>query len=148
MVRKLNITTFTEYQHRYKEVDNLPSSPYKFYNEEWLGWSDFVGFPEKRLYTAYKDAKNAAARLGIANSMEYVSRYQEDPRLPQCPLKQYPSDWRGWKQFLLPYMISTLDELKRACKILQIRNSKHYREIRSEFPFYPQSQIKSLLMSG
>ena len=142
VVRKLNITTFTEYQHRYKEVNNLPSSPYKFYNEEWLGWSDFVGFPEKRLYTAYKDAKNSAAKLGIANSMEYVSRYQEDPRLPQCPLKQYPSEWRGWKQFLLPYMIKTLDELKRACKILQIRNSKHYREIRSEFPFLPSKPDK------
>lgn len=142
VVKKLNITTLTEYQHRYKEVDNLPGSPYRVYSEEWLGWSDFIGGPQKQLYKTYKEAKNATAELGIVNSMEYKSRYQEDSQLPQSPLKQYPSEWKGWKQFLLPYTINTLDELKRTCKILQIRNSKHYRQIRSEYPFLPSKPDK------
>jgi hypothetical protein len=195
-VKQLNIKSSDEYKARYKENPNLPSTPQLVYKEEWQGWTHFLSNFKPSIYNNLTEARDAVLRLGIKSSIEYATRYKEDPHLPSRPdcvykdewqttkffflssqknnfyqsfleasqaiqkLKilsyteyakkykadprlhstpdlYYASEWKSWTDTCLPKIISTLNVLKQACKVLQIRDSQQYREIRKEYKMLP-----------
>ena len=138
----LAITTQTEYQKRYREDPRLPSRPNNVYSADWQNWLAFLGKEPKKIYSSLVEAQRATQALVIATNTEYQKRYREDPRLPSSPHKTYSADWQSYTLFLLPTHINTLSELKRACKILAIRNSKQYRLYRKKYPQLPSKPDK------
>lgn len=98
----LGIRTKQEYEERYHEDSQLPSTPNKFYTTEWSRerhpWLAFLGKPEPyRLYTV---ASNVAVKLGIKSRREYAEFHHEDPKLPASPESVYSDMWQGWGEFL------------------------------------------------
>lgn len=52
-------------------------------------------------YATYKEAQEAAIKLGITDVKEYIERLEEDPKLPRSPDKQHKnSGWISWAKFL------------------------------------------------
>jgi hypothetical protein len=52
-------------------------------------------------YATYKEAQEAAIKLGITDSKEYLKRLEEDPKLPSSPDRLHKnSGWVSWDKFL------------------------------------------------
>ena len=141
-VQSLGITTIQEYKQRYREDPRLPSDPYKVYSIDWQSWPKFSGKKKKAFYATYTEAQLAVQALGITSMQEYAQRYREDPRLHSAPNIFYSADWHSWTEFLLPTKINTLQELKNACKVLGIRDSRQYRHIQKNYAQLPSKPDK------
>lgn len=140
---RLKITTGQEYSKRYKEDPKLPSEPKNHYKHDWVDWQTFLR--AKKTSPFYKDfylAKKSARNLNITSSLDYKNRYKSDPLLPSSPEIMYSKHWSGWKDFLLPEKINEIGAFKRACIVLGIRNSQHYREVRRANPILPAKPEK------
>ncbi|MCG9575990.1 integrase [Vibrio tubiashii] len=140
---RLKITTGQEYSKRYKEDPKLPSEPKNHYKHDWVDWQTFLS--AKKTSPFYKDfdlAKKSARNLNITSSLDYKKRYKSDPLLPSSPEIMYSKHWSGWKDFLLPEKINEIGAFKRACIVLGIRNSQHYREVRRTNPILPAKPEK------
>lgn len=147
-VKKLGISSSTEYKKRYKEDPRLPPYPKRFYLEEWpakYGWGIFLGKELKSFYPTFSDAQKAVKKLGIYFSTEYQKRYKEDPRLPPNPKRFYLEEWPtkyGWVLFLgkeLNSLYPTLSDAQQAAKRLGITSSTQYRKRYKEDPRLPFS---------
>ncbi len=71
-----------------------------------------VRFSRKR-YLTLEEAAAAACALGITNSIDYQTRYKEDPLLPSEP-KSYYADWLGWNDFFGKPETKHYDSVKEA----------------------------------
>ncbi|MFV7785487.1 VPA1269 family protein [Shewanella marisflavi] len=138
----LAIATRAEYLLRRREDPRLPSNPNKTYTADWQNWPTFLGNEPKQFYATLAEAQQAAQALGIATSSEYLQRYREDSRLPSTPHLTYSTEWQSYTQFLMPIQIDTLSELKRACKVLAIKDSMQYRQCRKIYPQLPSKPDK------
>jgi hypothetical protein len=102
----LGITTYREYQERYKEDPKLTSTPEIQYSEKWElfgNWYGFLGNNIKDFYPTIEEASKAAKFLNINTSYDFRIRYKEDPRLPSTPDRVYSDKWDsfgGWSRFL------------------------------------------------
>ncbi|WP_367987796.1 VPA1269 family protein [Vibrio sp. NTOU-M3] len=96
----LGIQSQPEYKQRYKEDERLPSSPNRFYADDWVDWFSFLDKEKRSLYSTYAEASEAAIGLGIQSQPEYRQRYKEDERLPSHPDRVYTDDWFDWFSFL------------------------------------------------
>ncbi len=92
-VSKLGITSFKEYQERYKEDSKLPSTPHTAYSN-FPGMIVFL----KLKYETWQEASEAAIKLGIKNRREYEKRYKENTKLPGNA-RDYDG-FPGWDKFL------------------------------------------------
>ncbi|MAD76500.1 MAG: integrase [Rheinheimera sp.] len=135
-LKQLGITSYKEYQARYKECPGLPSRPDIIYKDEKDG-SVFFGKKSTAKYLNYAEAKQLVQQLCMTSAKEYKTCYKHHPGLPADPLVYYKKDWRGWELFLIPKEIKTLISLELACKVLQIKDSKQYRQTRKKFKQLP-----------
>ncbi|MDE1225109.1 hypothetical protein MCT03_12705 [Vibrio aestuarianus] len=46
--KKLGLCSPNQYHYSYKKDPLLPATPHKFYINEWISWSHFLGIPEKK----------------------------------------------------------------------------------------------------
>lgn len=124
-----------DYLKRYKVDPRLPSNPNKIYDKDWgkWGWDRYLGVKSYSL----KEAGEAARRLGITSRAEYLSGYKADSLLPSDPPVYFRADWKSWIDFLLPQKCISLAELKYSVKVLNIKNSKDYRDRYKDFPCLP-----------
>ena len=99
LVQQLGITSFKEYQNRYKERPGLPYKPERSYRE-WAGWGAFL-LPRQPRFVSYAEAKVLVQQLGITSFKEYKARYKECPGLPASPNLMY-QEWTDWDAFLPP----------------------------------------------
>ncbi len=102
--KRLGIKSNRDYRRKYEEDVRLRASPEKFY-------SDFPGFPvflgnttknnsSKNLaYPTWREAADAAKKIGVKTREDYRLKYKEDKKLYGSPDKFY-SDFPGWKEFL------------------------------------------------
>lgn len=140
-VQKLGIASISEYQARYKEDPRLPSSPHRFYGEEFVSSYDFFGKEEvaKDMYT-YTEAQAKVQELGIKSGREYHLRYKQDSRLPSNPNKKYVEDWESWSVFLgikKSVDFYTYSQAMKRVKELKITTVKQYSSRRGEDPKLP-----------
>ncbi|WLQ16821.1 VPA1269 family protein [Hahella aquimaris] len=136
-VQRLGITTWNEYNKRYKEDPRLPSSPNAIYAREWLGFLDFIG-KESGFYPTLAEARAAVQRLGITTWNEYNKRYKEDPKLPSHPDATYAT-WAGALDFFVkesPFY-PTLAEARTAVQRLGVTTWSEYRKRYKEDPRLP-----------
>lgn len=90
------------YRYAYKRIDpRLPRHPNRLYGD-FPGWAMFLQHPQKRFYATYSKAEQAARKLGIKSSTEYLrgGGYKRDPLLPSLPDQKYRKAWKGWNKFL------------------------------------------------
>ncbi|WP_279612159.1 integrase repeat-containing protein, partial [Vibrio sp. B1ASS3] len=128
---RLGIQSQPEYLQRYKEDERLPSSPNKFYANDWVDWFSFLDKEKRSLYSTYAEASEAAIRLGIQSQPEYLQRYKEDERLPSSPNQIYAADWVDWFSFLdreKRSLYSTYAEASKAAIRLGIQSQPEYQQ--------------------
>jgi len=145
-VVRLGISSYSEYNNRYKEDPRLPSEPKRTYPKEWAankGWATFLGKEIKVFYPTFNEAQQATKRLGIGSFAEYNKRYKEDPRLPSQPRSVYSKKWptkHGWTTFLgreIKYFYLTFNEAQQATKRLGIGSFAEYNKRYKEDPLLP-----------
>lgn len=127
--QKLGVTSTTEYSARYREDPKLPGRPENYYADlGWTDWFDFLGKEKSPWYT-FAEAQAVCLEMGVKNSTEYYTRYQEDPKLPSTPSMTYASiGWTDWYEFLgnerSPYY--SYAEAQLVCRTMGIKNSIEY----------------------
>lgn len=99
-VIKLGIKTWPEYKKRYKEDPKLPSYPAIFYGENYRGFTEYSGQTKADRYATMAEASAAAVRLEMKSSMDYRTRFYQNPLLPGDPPSYYSDRWMGWAFFL------------------------------------------------
>lgn len=136
-VDKLGVTSMGEYSLRYKEDPKLPSNGDRIYKKNW--GDCLIGRGIRRRYKGYstwQEAKSAAARYRFTTSTEYKKGCSVDERLPTTPRVKY-KDFPGWNTFLIPDNYHCLEDVRCAVKILCIKNSVDYKNIRKEYSSLP-----------
>lgn len=136
-VRRLNILCDREYRRRHREDPNLPANPARTYGQDFIRIGKYRGYfgqPLADFYPHLWQAKNAAKQLGIENSTDYQSRYQQDERLPSNPEQVYAKEWPGWKTFLDMQPYSTIWEASQAAQRLGIKTYPEYQRRYKEDP--------------
>lgn len=140
---RLGITSYADYQKRYKEDPRLPSQPARTYAKDWPtkhGWAIFLGKEYKDYYPTLVEAKQATRLLGISSRSEYKRRFKEDPRLPGDPDIMYFKSWpekEGWYQYLdieSKNFYATLAEATLATARLKISSKGEYLRRYKEDP--------------
>ena len=126
IVQKAGIKTLSEYQDRYKELQELglPRSPSIFYKKDgWLGWKDFLG----ENFQTYKEIQEIAQKAGIKTEAEYKKVYSK-LGLPSYPDIIYEEEWPGWKKFLVR------EKKKRA------QNTRRFLGVRRNLPNFEKAK--------
>lgn len=135
--QRFEFSSASEYRKYCEKDPHLPFKPYDVYDGRgWIDWYDFLGKPNKNIYSTYKSAKLAAKRLNIINSTEYLKRkrYKEDPRLPAAPDVVYKNKgWVNWNAFFgKKDLYSTYEEAKEAVQGLGIKRPMEYHRLRKK----------------
>ncbi|HAS6766025.1 TPA: hypothetical protein GRI81_24365 [Vibrio parahaemolyticus] len=126
--RELSRTIGAENSSHYLQIrrasqdlqDKLPSQPPRFYTEQWVSWSDFLGKSYRNKNDEIKeresknlnfeDAKKLVHSLKLKNVDEYGKSRRNDQKLakltPAAPPKHYQNEWKGWSDFLGPTYIN------------------------------------------
>lgn len=131
----LNLKNWTDYRKRYHEDAKLPAQPQVVYaNKGWTNWYDFLGNRKPQFYESYALASAAARALGIVTSIEYVQRYQEDPRLPSSPANVYHNNgWSDWYSFLGRSRPAFYEDYQQARAAVRAINIKSYSDYKSRY---------------
>jgi superfamily II DNA or RNA helicase len=143
--KRLGISSSEEYSLRYKEDERLPSRLTKIY-------PDFPGFPEffgrkPNYYKTWEEAAQAARKLGIYSSKQYIKHYKEDPRLVATPIKKY--NLTGWLEFFNKQpLYETRQEALRAARRLGIESSKRYLKLHKDDPKLPSNPVRTYGLSS
>lgn len=132
----LNFKTIKDYTTGYKKDARLPSSPKERYKSDWVSWVVFLG-ERKSIYTTLCEAQVAANSLGLLTREQYLKGYKKDSRLRSNPNQIYRVEWQSWSIFLLPKSIMSLSMLKQVCKVLDIKNSSIYKDVRKKYSQLP-----------
>ena len=114
---------FIEWKKAGKRPKDFPSNPQNIYNNQWVGWSDFLGTEntstrkrEKREWMSFDQAKTFIQRQGIRTSIEFQKWKKAGKRpkdFPSNPNTIYKEEWKGWRDFLGTGNISTRKRKKR-----------------------------------
>lgn len=136
--QRLGLKGISEYRRNCKADPLLAVFPDSIYKKEWVSWSDYLGIdspPEK--YASLAEARLASNKLGFVSMRQYKDECELDPRLPKNPRDFYAREWVSTTDFLLPKEYKNLSDVKRATKILRIKNSSEYRSQYKLFPPLP-----------
>lgn len=144
----LGITSWREYNIRYKEDSKLPSNPNHTYSKEMDSSTrthDIFGNEIFKQYRNWEEARKATKKLKIKTFDEYRKRYKEDPRLPALPPVAYADVWKKngslygffYKKIPLFYMSWAL--ASRASQALNIIASTDYAHRYKEDPRLPSA---------
>ncbi|NQZ49310.1 MAG: hypothetical protein HRT95_03705 [Moritella sp.] len=132
----------------YTQDPRLPKDPNAYYNdfEKLGGYVNFFQLNSK--YESYQEASNAAVKLGIKSSNDYMvlvangkPKYKQDYRLPCRPNKFYSNFYLlgGWDTFLQRVTKYSYREASLAAVALGIKSSLEYRlEDENGVPKYKQ----------
>ncbi|RAI71902.1 hypothetical protein DOZ80_08700 [Pseudomonas fluorescens] len=131
----LGIATSFEYNARYKEHPKLPSQPHVIYMKDWAGWRE-VFSANSGLYSTWQEAKVMVSQCRFTTKAEYLGGCSFDGRLPRHPDRKY-KDFPGWVTFLLPEKYCCLDDVRCAVKIVGVKSSVSYKEVRKKYPLIP-----------
>jgi hypothetical protein len=127
-----NIKSISDYvSYRKKNPDyGLPTKPYSTYAQEWKGWFDFLGVPEKPIYKSLKEALVACNNLGITIPRDFGTMSRLDPKLPTSLPMYYHNEWKEWNahfDLISPY--DTWQEAHEAVQELNVNSLSEYKEV-------------------
>ena len=119
IAQSVGLTSSLKYNKGYKEL-GLPSSPYRFYKEQWQDWGAFLGTERTatKNFPSYEEAQRIAQQAKVTSSLEYNKRYKE-LGLPSNPYRFYKGQWQDWIVFL---------------------GTERTRKIGTDFPNYEEAQ--------
>lgn len=95
---------------------DIPTHPERTYSNEWEGWGDWLGTKTLRevKFRPFAQAREFVHHLGLRN-LEQFARFcktKERPRdIPTQPSRAYPSEWKGWGDWLGTDTIATWKRL-------------------------------------
>ncbi len=102
-VRKLGLRTLKQWtlyaKSKQKPVD-IPASPQKVYNVDWIGYGDFLGTgfiaPKNREYFSFEKARSIVRSLKLGSGREWVNyckSNQKSINIPADPKRVYSNEW-------------------------------------------------------
>jgi glutaredoxin-related protein len=141
-LRKLMKEHGVNSEAKYKKFrkGNWPSSPARFYKEEWISWPHLFG-KEKIKYLSYVDLRKEVKKYKLKNREEYKSNRK--PNWPSTPNIFYKKEWSGWSHLLgtiIEYL--SYDELRKDVKKYGVDSQGKYRNKenrKSNWPGSPDS---------
>jgi len=136
----LGISSFAEYNRRYKEDYLLPCNPKITYKKHWKDWSSFLEYQKEPNFLSFKEASKTAKLLCIRTSKEYNKRYKEVHMLPAKPSHIYGNEWISWSNFLGREELTrykTYNEASLATQALRIASASQYSEHYKKDPLLP-----------
>lgn len=128
----------------------LPRNPHLYYkNIGWKGWMELWGKSvraekKKAYYPSWKEAGQAALKVGIVSSRGYVKSRSKDSRLPKNP-KQYYVDWPGPDKFFGREKKYTYEEASLSARKLGWKFGWQYKagyKVDPRFPCRPDVVYK------
>ena len=106
-VRGLRLVSSTEYLSWARSPGrprDIPISPPNVYKVEWQGWDDWLGVvQDSEDYLPFEEARSFCQQHGFTTRREYFSwcdSAEQARRIPRDPRKIYPSQWKGWTDWL------------------------------------------------
>ncbi|MFL6359674.1 MAG: integrase repeat-containing protein [Nitrososphaeraceae archaeon] len=109
-VRSLGLKTWDEYRRwckSGKKPADIPTNPNSSYENEWIGWGDWLGTGtianQKRKYRPFSNAKQYVQTLGLKSNdewREYCKTGKKPSDIPTNPDKVYENEWIGWGDWL------------------------------------------------
>lgn len=99
---QLGIRNCSEYASKYKQDLRLPSSPDKFYRENWDWWKIFLDTGD-HFHTTYMETVEAIKRISPKPTSieDYKDHRKQDKKLPSRPDLAYLDKWWvNWNIFL------------------------------------------------
>ncbi len=111
-VRKLNLSSYTDYKKYFKSENrpyDIPTEPQKVYKGKgWTDWGDFLGTNyiahNKRSYRSFNDACKFARKLNLKNRKEWIEYCRSGKKPNDIPFtvqRTYKNDgWLGFGHFL------------------------------------------------
>ena len=107
-VRNLGLkgeSEYREWSRSEKRPSDIPSAPWRTYEEEWVDWGDWLGTGNTSNYNwlPFEEAREKAIELGLKSVTEWkeLSKDKKRPsRIPANPNQVYKDKWQGWGDFL------------------------------------------------
>jgi hypothetical protein len=109
-VRNLKIKSqleWREYCKSGKKPDNIPTTLWRVYKDEWQSWGDFLGTGYvatfNRVYLSFEEAREFVINLELKNRREWEKYSFSDERpqnIPANPSGVYKDEWKSWGDFL------------------------------------------------
>ena len=139
----LNLKSLNEWKEWSKSGErplNIPSTPYKIYEDTgWKGWRDFLG-NEKKEYLSFEEAKAYVHNLKLKNQQEWKewSKSEDKPEdIPANPNQTYKNKgWVNWGDFLGNGFVATrnrkylsFEEAREAVFSLNVKSKSEWVEI-------------------
>lgn len=168
----LGIASYNQYREMYKNDPLLPSEPEKIYKDKWSvngKWIGFLGI-QKTLrypkYETYREACQAAMKLGTSTSTGYKKKYKKDAKLHSNPFIKYSKEWvinGRWRGFLMGWCFREnaprleelnshglyihYEEASKASRKLGILSRKQYINMYRKDPYLcskPENQFRDV----
>ena len=99
-----------EYCNSGKKPDDIPSTPFKIYKNEWKSYSNWLGytpvvrFRKKKLeFTDFLSTRQIIQSFDLKNLYEFrelVKKIGEKENIPAHPERVFKKEWKGWGDFL------------------------------------------------
>jgi len=116
---------------------DIPSSPDKFYKDDWKGWGDWLGTGivanSGRSFRAFEEAREIVRREGLSSGKDYrfYCRSGKKPKdIPTNPPRTYKQKWKGWGDFLGTGRIA--DQNKQYQSFVEAKNFVRTLALKSE----------------
>lgn len=107
VVNSMNLNSQREWYNMCKLnkiPSNIPKTPIKYYENEWISWNDWLGHNNTthKKYLTYNDAKNFLSKLGITSLQEYYDYIilNKIDFLPLQPIPYYGVNYISSDDFL------------------------------------------------
>ena len=77
--------------------DNIPTSPKRIYEDDWISWGDWFG----TTFRSFQDARKLARSLGLKSVTEWKKWCTDKPYdIPYAPDQAYKNEWVSWSDWL------------------------------------------------
>jgi superfamily II DNA or RNA helicase len=107
--KDLNITGMSEWEalgQRGELPYDLPTYPYRYYENEWIDWFDWFGKPNTRdkEYLPFIEARDFVRKLNLKTQSEwnkFLKQKIKPDNIPYHPERAYKNKgWNGWRDWL------------------------------------------------
>jgi len=123
-----NVRSWKKYSKSDKKPQNIPATPDTVYKNEWIGYSDWLGYINPRssyqTFVSFKKAKRVTKTLNINTRhewQEYAKNNGLPPGIPVSPNLVYKKEWQDWPDFL-----GTKKADSKYGKYLDFKDAKNY----------------------
>src|SRR5262249_19976423 len=118
--------------------NDMPAEPGNVYKEEWIGWWDWLGTPNRRgKWLPFGRARSLSRKLGLKSEAEFIRwrrgilkrQIKCPPDMPMHPDRVYPQ-FKDWPDFLnfTPRTWIPFDQARKFVRRLRLKGQLEYRE--------------------